>query len=68
MTEAPFNYRYTVSRAKNPELAFLRYWEEVEGLLKVNARKRVARCNSSLCSAECVVHNVFNSTDPKMAK
>jgi hypothetical protein len=28
-------WRYSVSRAVQPELAFLRYWEEVEGLLKV---------------------------------
>jgi hypothetical protein len=38
------NYRYTVSRAKHPELAFLRYWEEVEALLKVrtDTNKHVA--------------------------
>ena len=32
----PSHPRYAVSRAIQPELAFLRYWEEVEGLLKVS--------------------------------
>ena len=31
--------RYTVSRAKEPEEAFFRYWEEVEALLRVTERE-----------------------------
>ena len=32
-----FFFRYAVSRAVQPEVAFLRYWEEVQGLLAVRA-------------------------------